>query len=65
MLTAQRVRGHKVAHNFHKDSKIIVQRADNNKSKTSFKTIDIKKYSFGSRIGYKEVLAHYKPDLRK
>ncbi len=64
MLTAQRVCVHKAAHNSHKDSKIVVQKVDD-KSKTSFKTIQINKYSFGSRIGYKEVLAHYKPDLRK
>lgn len=69
MLTAQRVRGHKVAHHLHNDLKITVQpksynsaTAEGRSDKTSFKNVEINNSSFGSQIGYKEILAHFKSD---
>ncbi len=70
MLTAQRVSGHKVAHHLHNDLKIAVQPKSYNNSATaegrsdkiSFKNVEINNSSFGSQIGYKEILANLKPD---
>jgi hypothetical protein len=70
MLTAQRVSGHKVAHHLHNDLKIAVQPKSYNNSATaegrsdkiSFKNVEINNSSFGSQIGYKEILAHFKSD---